>query len=130
MPVPVTYNIEINLKSGTASRSWNYRPPLVDQFLRQLSVAEFSAYIPKKALFLVKPAGGSDSYTEWPADLGLSLSNVPQEGIWVEGAVLSYLWHSTNNQGQIPPAFRSAGKYYAVRLEIQELALKNVSYQC
>jgi len=33
-------------------------------------------------------------------------------------------------QGQIPAGFRSAGKYYAVRLEIPELALKNVPYQC
>ena len=130
VPAPVSYDMEVNLKSGTVSRSWNYRPPLVDQFLRQLPLAEFSAYVPKKALFLVKTAGEIDTYPEWPSALGLSLSSVPPEGIWVQGEVLNFLWHSANNQGQIPPGFRSAGKYYAVRLEIPELALKNVSYKC
>lgn len=126
--------MNVYFKSGKVSRSWNYRPPLVDQFLERLPQAEFSLYQPEKALLLVENAGAggpsAENFPDWPAYLELSLASVPNEGVWVDEAVLLFLWKSVNAQHQVPPGFRVGSQYYIVGLEIPGVSMKDVPFNC
>jgi len=135
VPAPVSYYLNVYLKSGKVTRQWNYRSPLVNRFLLRLPFSEFSHYQPQKALLYVGSLGSGggpsgDSFPEWPSNIGLSLASVPVEGVWVEGDVLRFLWNSVNSQSQTPPGFKSAGQYYEVGVEIPGISMMDVPYKC
>jgi hypothetical protein len=133
-PAAIDFGLAVHLQSETLKYSWGERsePPIYQQLLAQIDPNDLAPFVPQKAQLMVAP--GKVEYPappirpEWPAQFGLSLSQVGPGGTPISGQVLAYVWDALNHN--VILSYKEGSRYYTVWLEIPEISMPDPRYGC
>jgi hypothetical protein len=133
-PAGTYFGLAIHLQSGTLSYSWGEpsEPPIYQQLLAQIDPHDLTPFVPQKAQLMVAPIAAANPVLPeplvWPAQLGLSLSQVGPGGMPISGKTLDYVWSVSNHAGILQ--FKEASHDYTVWLEMPEISIPDPRYGC
>jgi len=133
-PAAISFGLALHLQNETLSYSWSEAsaPPIYQQLLAQIDPHDLTAFVPQTAQLIVTPGKadypGSPEPPEWPAQFGLSLSQVGGGGTPISGAALDYVWRAFSHASSL--SFKEGGKYYIVFLEMPEISIPDSRYGC
>ena len=131
MPNPAGsgFSFKVQLKAGAVDNWSNSAPAFFPKLLDFLN-ADVKPLVPQQA-FLIATDGStsSDKVQEWPARFNVTFAQAMEQGIWVSGDTLNFLWADANN-GLSLHTFRQNGKIYAVALEIAGVGPKEPPEHC
>jgi len=120
------YQLEINLAANQYGYAWNtLSDPLYEEIVAILK-PHLTPYTPESARLYASvpviggwemdPLFGNVQPQDWPQDFGVSLADVPRDGLEITGPILNYIWEEINSS-PYQLRFREADQVYWVRLE-------------
>lgn len=117
-PSGARFAFRVQLKAELVDNSTFPPPAFFPKLLAFFDADEVKPLVPQQA-FLIATDGStsSDKEQEWPAHFNISLAKTMDEGLWISGDALNFLWEDANNTLS-QHTFRQNGKMYAVALEI------------
>ncbi len=123
------FSFEVHLQSGVVD-NWSNSTPAFFPKLLDLLNADVKPLIPQPA-FLIATAGSTtpEQVQEWPERFNISLAQAMDQGLWISGEPLDFLWNDANN-GRSLHTFRQNGKMYAVALEIPGVGPREPPEHC
>ncbi len=101
--------LTVQLKAGPVEQSTFPAPDFIPKLLDFLN-ADVQPLIPQQA-FLIATNGStsSDKVQEWPARFNIPLAQAMDQGVWISGDALNFLWEDANNTLSLH-TFRQNGK--------------------
>ena len=132
-PAGTGYQIIVNLEKQKYQSFWSNETEIYAVLINSIEQEHLDIYTPEEGLLVVGPYKASaaiDAFPKWPQNADFSLAEVGQEGKWISGEILLYVWEIINNQPEPLTGIEENGNIYAVGLEIRGISPEDPPYDC
>ena len=99
------------------------------KLVSSFDLSQFTVFAPSEALLVTSQFVRDKPDQEWPTRFGFSLTEADQ-GLWIQGEALDYLWQFVNEWSTYIPALRENGSFYSIALEIPGISALDPPFNC
>lgn len=132
-PAGTGYQIIVNLEKQKYQSFWSDETEIYNALINSIEQLHLDLYRPEEGLLVVGPYTTStttEGFPVWPVTADFSLADVAQEGKWISGNLLLYVWGIINDQSEPLTGIEENGNIYAIGLEIKNISIEDPPYNC